>query len=42
MVAQATAQAQGMEGALGRGGSGSREAGQERRARELRGRSESE
>ena len=42
VVAQAAAQAQGTEGVLGRGGSGSREARQESRARELRGRSESE
>ena len=42
MVAQVVAQTQGTEGALGRGGSGSREARWERRARELRGRRESE
>ena len=42
VVAQEVAQAQGTKGALGRGGFGSREAMQERRARELRGRSESE
>ena len=42
VVAQATSQAQGTEGELGRDGSGSREAGRERKAQELRGRSESE